>query len=119
MKKLILFLAVFPLLEAAHVDLSAYPFSSVLRNDDSSGEVVYQVYWDFDTEAETSAFAVRVRTAGWVGFGLSPNGGMIGSDVVIGWVDGSGTVFFNVSKIALQSSGYETMHRNSKLNMEL
>ncbi|XP_065886142.1 DBH-like monooxygenase protein 1 homolog [Dysidea avara] len=29
--------------------------------------------------------AVQVQTTGWIGFGFSPNGGMTGSDVVIGW----------------------------------
>ena len=32
-------------------------------------------------------FAVSARTTGWVGFGLSPNGQMPNSDVVIGWMD--------------------------------
>lgn len=94
MKTLILLLAVIPLLEGAHIDLSAFPFGTTLRLDESSGEPIYQVFWDFDAETETSQFAVRARTAGWVGFGLSPDGGMIGSDVVIGWVDGA-NVFFH------------------------
>ena len=57
----------------------------------------YTLYWNFNTTARTMQFAVRVRTNGWVGFGLSPNGQMPGSDVVIGWVDQQGQVFFNVS----------------------
>ena len=47
-------------------------------------------------EQETITFAVRVQTTGWVGFGLSPNGQMPNSDVVIGWVKGEES-YFDVS----------------------
>lgn len=32
---------------------------------------------------------MRVQTTGWIGFGISPNGQMRNSDVVIGWIDDS------------------------------
>ena len=67
-----------------------YSFSATLHND-------YKLYWSYDLAAETIRFAVRVRTEGWVGFGLSPNGQMPGSDVVIGWVTDQGEVVFHVS----------------------
>ena len=57
----------------------------------------YELFWNYDLDSDTISFAVRVRTEGWVGFGLSPNGQMPGSDVVIGWVDEEGKVFFHVS----------------------
>ena len=56
----------------ATVDLSVYPFNSVFRVDGTTGETVYELFWDFNTQSETISFAVRVRTTGWVGFGLSP-----------------------------------------------
>ena len=68
-----------------------YNYHAVL---DDEGK--YDLYWDFDLEQETIIFAVRVQTTGWVGFGLSPNGQMPQSDVVIGWVDGDQS-YFNVS----------------------
>ncbi|XP_069961322.1 DBH-like monooxygenase protein 1 [Cherax quadricarinatus] len=37
---------------------------------------------------------VQVATLGYVGLGFSPNGGMRGSDVVIGWVDDQGQLHF-------------------------
>ena len=55
------------------------------------------VPWNFDNDAETISFAVRVKTSGWVGFGLSPNGQMPDSDVVIGWVTADGDTIFHVS----------------------
>ena len=73
-------------------DLSAtYRFSATL---DPNGQ--YQLYWNYNLTAGTISFAVRVQTTGWVGFGLSPNGQMPGSDVVIGWVDSNGGVHFHV-----------------------
>ena len=67
-----------------------YTFSRML---DTNGQ--YLLYWSFD--ADTISFAVDVGTTGWVGFGLSPNGQMPQSDVVIGWVDDNGEPHFHVS----------------------
>ena len=39
-----------------------------------------------------------MEALGYVGFGISPNGGMTGADVVIGWVNDDGTAVFHVSK---------------------
>ena len=69
---------------------SEYSFSATLHDN-------YELYWSYDPAAETVKFAVRVRTEGWVGFGLSPNGQMPGSDVIIGWVNDQGEVVFHVS----------------------
>ena len=69
---------------------SEYSFSATLHDN-------YQLYWSYDLAAETINFAVRIRTEGWVGFGLSPSGQMPGSDVIIGWVDDQGKVVFHVS----------------------
>ncbi|CAG5133807.1 unnamed protein product [Candidula unifasciata] len=44
----------------------------------------YELFWNFnDTHI---IFETIVKTNGYVGFGISPNGGMAGSDIVIGWV---------------------------------
>lgn len=57
----------------------------------------YHVCWrlegeDADAEIE---FRVEVETHGYVGFGLSPNGGMAGSDIVTGWIK-DGHFYFQV-----------------------
>ncbi|XP_063420467.1 uncharacterized protein LOC134705676 [Mytilus trossulus] len=44
----------------------------------------YHVYWKFNKTHIT--FEVHVKTRGYVGFGISPNGKMYPSDVVVGWV---------------------------------
>ncbi|CAH1233413.1 MOXD1 [Branchiostoma lanceolatum] len=49
----------------------------------------FHLFWKFDDEK--IEFEAQVQTTGWVGLGLSPNGGMPGSDIAIGWVK-DGTV---------------------------
>ena len=67
-----------------------YPFSDYL--DDT-----FKLYWDFDMKQQKIDFAVNVSTNGWIGFGISPNGRMLQSDIVMGWVNGDGTAQFHVS----------------------
>ena len=87
---LCLFAAVIQLAACAHNLEEDYRFSASL--DDG-----YKLHWNFDLKQQTIAFAVNVSSTGWVGFGLSPNGQMPQSDVVIGWVDNDGTANFHVS----------------------
>ena len=77
--------------------LASFPFSSTLASDQATGQPLYQLQWTFDDVMKTITFNVVVHTTGWVGFGLSPNGGMTGSDVVIGWVSSDGKAYFQVS----------------------
>ena len=91
---LLLILAVLPVLAyGSSDDLSYYQFSATLSED------YYTLYWNFSAETNRTWFAVEVQTTGWVGFGLSPNGQMPQSDVVIGWVDdnNSSQTYFHVS----------------------
>ena len=82
-------------LGAGSSDLQAkYPFSVVLLD---SGDEFYQLHWNFTRSTQSIYFAVNVSTTGWVGFGLSPDGQMTGSDVVIGWVADDGNAYFHVS----------------------
>ena len=57
----------------------------------------YSLKWNVDLEKESITFLCEVQTRGWIGFGLSPNGGMKDSDIIIGWIDdNSGRTHFNV-----------------------
>lgn len=58
--------------------------SAVLRAPDQ-----YVLYWNF-TETDI-VFKAVVKTTGWMGFGLSPNGGMYNSDLVMAWFSPDGT----------------------------
>ena len=76
---------------------SNYPFSAVLAADQVTGDPIYQLNWVFDSTQDTITFNVIVKNTGWFGLGLSPDGGMSNSDVVIGWIAADGTVYFHVS----------------------
>ena len=96
--KILLLACALKLACCAH-DFSNYPFKATLNHADNGS---YELYWNFDYEAETISFAVRVQTTGWVGFGLSPNGQMPNSDVVIGWVTDEGQTVFHVRVFTIQ-----------------
>ena len=66
-----------------------YPLRLELKPDNA-----YTVFWKFDDESIT--FELHVRTQGWVGFGISPDGGMEEADIIIGWVK-DGIVTLTVS----------------------
>lgn len=58
--------------------------------------------WGFDDQTGTITFTLIINTTGWVGFGLSPNGGMQGSDIVIGGFGPSGS-YFTVSNYLIKA----------------
>ena len=58
----------------------------------------YDLYWT--VQDEEIKFQVQVKTLGYVGFGISPNGGMAGADIVTGWVKDD-TVYFQASNIIM------------------
>ena len=93
MKSLLCLLSLLPLVLGAHGLSSSYAFSSTLYDQDGD---TYVLHWNFNIAERTIAFAVNVSTTGWIGFGISPNGGMVNSDVVIGWVS-NGRAYFHVS----------------------
>uniref|UniRef100_A0A3Q1I9J3 DOMON domain-containing protein n=1 Tax=Anabas testudineus TaxID=64144 RepID=A0A3Q1I9J3_ANATE len=49
--------------------------------------------WGFDSLQGIITFKLAINTTGWVSIGLSPNGGMRGSDMVIGGFGPSGNYF--------------------------
>ena len=56
----------------------------------------YTMFYSYDADMSILRIAVLVQTTGWIGLGVSPNGQMPGSDVVMGWVNNSGQVFLQV-----------------------
>ena len=54
----------------------------------------YKLYWN---TTDTHLIAeIHCLTSSWVGFGLSPNGNMDKSDVIIAWIESDGTTHFTV-----------------------
>ena len=67
---------------------------TLIVNDDDPTQ--YVIFWKLINDNDEIQFEVHCRTTGWVGLGFSPNGGMAGSDVVIGWVK-DGEAYLQVS----------------------
>jgi len=60
----------------------------------------YSVKWNISDLDETITFLCEVQTKGWIGLGLSPNGGMKGSDIIIAWIDdNNGKTYFHVRNV--------------------
>jgi len=59
---------------------------------DEDDNKLYRVYWKLINNNNDILFELHCKTTGWVGFGLSPNGAMMG-DFAIGWVDKSGKAY--------------------------
>jgi hypothetical protein len=62
--------------------------------EDFSGDGKYIASWEVDLAKSTIQFSVVAETNGFVGFGISPTGGMLGADIVIGGVTASGASYF-------------------------
>ncbi|KAF7664007.1 hypothetical protein LDENG_00192190 [Lucifuga dentata] len=69
-------------------DDPAIPFMEYLDSDH-----LVCLKWGFSDLNGTITFTLIINTTGWVGFGLSPNGGMRGSDIVIGGLGPHGSYF--------------------------
>ena len=74
-------------------DLASYENSKTLV----SGQ--YELYWTYKPDSSALEMAVRVKTLGWFGLGVSANGQMSNSDLVIGWVTAGGTAMLRVSTL--------------------
>jgi hypothetical protein len=58
----------------------------------------FSLKWNISDEEKIITFLCEVETKGWIGLGLSPNGGMKGSDLIIAWInDENGQIYFHVS----------------------
>ena len=78
-----------------------YPFSVVMDRAEK-----LHLFWKYDET--TITFEIHAQTLGYVGFGISPNGQMSGSDMVIGWVS-SGNAYFHVSIWVSERVSYEML----------
>jgi len=69
---------------------SYFANTAVLRSPD-----VYTLSWNYTNEDIT--FKAVAKTNGWVGFGISPNGGMENSDMILAYTESSGAISFKDS----------------------
>lgn len=59
----------------------------------------YLVEWEAFTDTKTIIFDLTVETLGFVGFGISPIGGMTGADIIIGGVYFNTSSYFSVGPV--------------------
>ena len=64
------------------------------------GAETFQFFYTYDRDNQMLKMAMKVLSLGWVGIGFSRNQFMPDSDVAIGWVNGSGNGFLQVSTYA-------------------
>jgi len=68
---------------------------------DDSGRIVLS--WELGQVKSVITFELWAQTIGYVGFGISPKGGMTGSDIFIAGVAPDGTPYSSVSQISQES----------------
>ncbi|XP_050717468.1 DBH-like monooxygenase protein 1 isoform X2 [Eriocheir sinensis] len=65
------------------LSVAAYQHTAIL---DQRGDFVMR----WTPEEESLRVEIQVATKGWAGLGFSPNGGMRGADITLGWIDSHG-----------------------------
>ena len=71
----------------------------------------YELYWTYNDTSADLRIAARVRTSGWFGLGISPDGGMKDSDIAIGWVEANGTAVLNVRRCVCTVRSIGSLYR--------
>ncbi|KAK2096768.1 putative DBH-like monooxygenase protein 2 [Saguinus oedipus] len=71
--------------------------------------------WDFDLEAEIISFELQVRTAGWVGLGVTNRYTNMGSDLVVGGVLPNGNVYFSDQHLVDEDTLQEDASQDAEL----
>ena len=77
----------FGLLNADPSPTTTYANKQILVEPDD-----YVLYWNYNSTDIT--FEIHAKTTGWAGFGISPNGEMENSDVIVFWIDANGMANF-------------------------
>jgi hypothetical protein len=86
---LILLLSGNSIFAAAPSPTQTYANKKVLVEPD-----VYTLYWNY-TDVDI-LFEVHVKATGWISFGISPNGDMSNSDIIVTWANANnGSVHFS------------------------
>ncbi|XP_038621348.1 putative DBH-like monooxygenase protein 2 [Tachyglossus aculeatus] len=73
--------------------------------------------WDFDPDAEVITFDLQVRTAGWVGLGITTYYTNVGADLVVGGVLPNGSIYFSdqhlLDDVTVEPDGSQDAHLQS------
>jgi hypothetical protein len=79
------------------INLLLVYISSTIYTDsiDVWGNQRFLFSWTIDTDAKTITIDIDAQTNGWVGVAFSPTGTFTGSDMIIGYTDGTGEPHIN------------------------
>ncbi|ROT77268.1 dopamine beta hydroxylase [Penaeus vannamei] len=96
---------------------------SCSKNQELAGSLMHRAVLDTEGKyvmlwtpgEEDITFEIQVATKGYVGLGFSPNGGMAGSDIVLGWVTDGGEVMVQDS----YATGYSQPLKDDQQDVEL
>lgn len=92
MKTLILLIILLFSVNLKNVDSFPNPTSHYFNKVILVEPNIFTLYWN--RTANDIIFEIHVATTGWAAFGLSPNGGMDGSDVIVSWINNDGSYHF-------------------------
>ena len=81
-------LSLSPKLEA--IDSSTY----FVNRANISGSDQFTLFWNYTSTDITFKVVVKCNVGCWIGFGLSPTGGMVNSDLIVVYENPNGTVNF-------------------------
>ncbi len=106
-------LIVFFLLSIYNVNCQTYDETTIFVNTVNLSGENYKLDWNFT--ATDIFFRVTARTTGWVGFGLSPNGGMRNSDLILAWTANGNNQFRDAHTENAFSVLYDTVQNWQRL----
>jgi hypothetical protein len=80
---------------------------------------VYNLFWNVTSDSLIAE--IQVKTIGWFGFGISPTGGMDGSDLIVTWINSNGKTNFTDRhivgrKVLIDSEQNWFLLKSQKLN---
>lgn len=55
---------------------------------------LFEIYWNVSSDGKSLIAEIQARTVGWVAFGISPDGGFNGSNLVLGYIVSDGSTTF-------------------------
>ncbi len=73
------------------------------------GESKFMLSWKINEDENTIYFEISAGTLGYVGFGISPSGGMTGADILIAGVKENGEEYSGVSTTQIPQSYFLNM----------
>jgi hypothetical protein len=68
---------------------------------------MYNLHWTPNVQGDSISFALEAKTTGYVALGFSPDGNMVGSEAVIGWIN-NGVEQFRIKNLVAKDESQFT-----------